>query len=100
MKRGTDGGLDSCSKRAKTCEYCQQVALYDLRSELTGVARCSKRAISRVLTMLKEKSKLADDHLGGSAETKHLNNATRLHGDATTIYGSVVHELSSPIRIQ
>ena len=67
-----------------------QESLAALRAEQTGASAGTKSSIARVLSILKERGQLADDHLGGANEYNALIRSSRKHGDTTTPYGTVV----------
>ena len=67
-----------------------QESVADLRAELTGASKGTKSSIARVLSILKAKGQLTDNHLGGTNEYNALIRSSRKHGDATTPYGTVV----------
>ena len=73
--------------------YGEQVVMSDLRAELAGAAKGSKMSIARVLSILKKREQLVDDRLGGANEHRHLQKASRMHGNANTPYGPVVQRV-------
>ena len=79
--------LESTGSASKTDN---QESLADLRAELTGASKGTKSSIARVLSILKAKGQLTDNHLGGTNEYNALIRSSRKHGDATTPYGTVV----------